>query len=194
LSQLRSQSLRKRYKSRTVVQDVSLEVSSGEVVGLLGPNGAGKTTCFYMIVGLVPVDAGTIFLEKAELTHLPIHKRARLGISYLPQENSVFRRLTVEENVKAILELQGLAAEEEVTLHMRLSTLGNLRFELGFLDDGHRSDDRIRIFVDLDALGCLDVRNVQRLVQAKAADIHIDRCRSITGFAEHSDLANGLDK
>src|SRR6185503_17967703 len=75
-----------------------------------------------------------------------------------------------------------------------LSTLGNLRFELGFLDDGHRSDDRIRIFVDLDALGCLDVRNVQRLVQAKAADIHIDRCRSITGLAEHSDLANGLDK
>jgi len=108
LSQLRSQSLRKRYKSRTVVQDVSLEVSSGEVVGLLGPNGAGKTTCFYMIVGLVPVDAGSIHLDGNELTHLPIHRRARLGISYLPQENSVFRRLTVEENVQAILELQGL--------------------------------------------------------------------------------------
>ena len=105
-----SQSLRKRYKSRTVVQDVSLEVSSGEVVGLLGPNGAGKTTCFYMIVGLVPVDAGSIHLDSRELTHLPIHRRARLGISYLPQENSVFRRLTVEENVQAILELQGLRA------------------------------------------------------------------------------------
>src|SRR5467141_98772 len=105
LSQLRSQRLRKRYKSRTVVQDVSLDVSSGEVVGLLGPNGAGKTTCFYMIVGLIPVDA-------TELTHLPIHRRARLGISYLPQENSVFRRLTVEENVQAILELQGLAPGE----------------------------------------------------------------------------------
>ena len=103
MSQLRSQSLRKRYKSRTVVQDVSLEVSSGEVVGLLGPNGAGKTTCFYMIVGLVPVDAGSIHLDGNELTHLPIHRRARLGISYLPQENSVFRRLTVEENVQAIL-------------------------------------------------------------------------------------------
>src|ERR687895_2941673 len=112
LSQLRSQSLRKRYKSRTVVQDVSLEVSSGEVVGLLGPNGAGKTTCFYMIVGLIPVDAGAIHLDNRELTHLPIHRRARLGISYLPQENSVFRRLTVEENVQAILELQGLAPEE----------------------------------------------------------------------------------
>ena len=108
MSQLRSQSLRKRYKSRTVVQDVSLEVTSGEVVGLLGPNGAGKTTCFYMIVGLVPVDAGSIHLDGNELTHLPIHRRARLGISYLPQENSVFRRLSVEENVQAILELQGL--------------------------------------------------------------------------------------
>src|SRR5438128_12656726 len=91
-SRLRSERLRKRYKSRTVVQDVSLEVHSGDVVGLLGPNGAGKTTCFYMIVGLVPVDAGRIFLDEAELTHLPIHRRARLGISYLPQENSVFRR------------------------------------------------------------------------------------------------------
>ncbi len=111
-SRLRAQSLRKRYKSRTVVQDVSLEVTSGEVIGLLGPNGAGKTTCFYMIVGLIPVDSGTIHLDNLELTHLPIHRRARLGISYLPQENSVFRRLTVEENVQAVLELQGLPPEQ----------------------------------------------------------------------------------
>src|SRR5881394_2088978 len=111
-SRLRSQRLRKRYKSRTVVQDVSLEVGSGEVVGLLGPNGAGKTTCFYMIVGLIPVDAGAIHLDDTELTHLPIHRRARLGISYLPQENSVFRRLSVEENVQAILELQGMPREQ----------------------------------------------------------------------------------
>jgi lipopolysaccharide export system ATP-binding protein len=119
-SRLRAQSLRKRYKSRTVVQDVSLEVSSGEVVGLLGPNGAGKTTCFYMIVGLIPVDAGTIHLDAGELTHLPIHRRARLGISYLPQENSVFRRLTVEENVQAVLELQDLDKDE---IEARLSDL-----------------------------------------------------------------------
>ena len=112
MTQLRAQSLRKRYKSRTVVYDVSLEVASGEVVGLLGPNGAGKTTCFYMIVGLVPADAGAIHLDGRDLTHLPIHRRARLGISYLPQENSVFRRLTVEENVQAILELQGLPPGE----------------------------------------------------------------------------------
>ena len=112
MSELRAVHLRKRYKSRVVVKDVSLEVRSGEVVGLLGPNGAGKTTCFYMIVGLIPVDSGSIHLDSRNLTHLPIHRRARLGISYLPQENSVFRRLTVEENVQAILELQGLAPGE----------------------------------------------------------------------------------
>lgn len=104
--------LRKKYKSRTVVKDVSFDVQGGEVVGLLGPNGAGKTTCFYMIVGLVASDGGEIRLQDgnsdagANLTHMPIHKRARLGVSYLPQENSVFRKLTVAENVRAVLELQ----------------------------------------------------------------------------------------
>jgi lipopolysaccharide export system ATP-binding protein len=112
MSVLRADSLRKRFKSRTVVDGVSIEVASGEVVGLLGPNGAGKTTCFYMIVGLIPADAGRIHLDARELTQLPIHQRARLGISYLPQENSVFRKLSVEENVRAVLELQGLAADE----------------------------------------------------------------------------------
>jgi lipopolysaccharide export system ATP-binding protein len=120
MSLLHADSLRKRYKSRTVVRDVSLEVSSGEVVGLLGPNGAGKTTCFYMIVGLTAADEGRIELDGRDLTHLPIHRRARLGISYLPQENSVFRKLTVEENVQAILELQGLAPGE---LEPRLTDL-----------------------------------------------------------------------
>src|SRR5512145_3481926 len=104
MSQLRSQKLRKRYKSRTVVQDVSLEVSSGEVVGLLGPNGAGKTTCFYMIVGLVPVDRGSIALDGADITQLPMHQRARLGVGYLPQEPSVFRNLSAADNIRAILE------------------------------------------------------------------------------------------
>jgi len=108
MSVLRADSLRKSFRSRAVVDGVSLEVASGEVVGLLGPNGAGKTTCFYMIVGLVPADAGRIHLDGRELTPLPIHRRARLGISYLPQENSVFRKLSVEENVQAVLELQGL--------------------------------------------------------------------------------------
>src|SRR5881396_1401728 len=105
LSQLRSQRLNKRYKARTVVKDVSLDVSSGEVVGLLGPNGAGKTTCFYMMVGLVPMDGGELYLDGERLTHMPIHRRALRGLSYLPQEASIFRRLSVAENVRAVLEL-----------------------------------------------------------------------------------------
>ena len=106
MSELRAEQLKKRYKSRVVVKDVSLDVKSGEVVGLLGPNGAGKTTCFYMMVGLVPLDGGEIYLDDKRLTHMPIHRRARLGLSYLPQEASIFRRLTVAENVRAVLELQ----------------------------------------------------------------------------------------
>lgn len=109
MSRLRAVELNKRYKKRTVVHDVSLEVVSGEVVGLLGPNGAGKTTCFYMIVGLVAANGGRIFIDEREITRLPIHRRARLGLSYLPQEASVFRRLTVQENVRAVLELMDMS-------------------------------------------------------------------------------------
>ncbi len=109
MSALVTQGLKKRYKAREVVKDVSFEVASGEVVGLLGPNGAGKTTCFYMVVGLAAVDAGSIRIAGEEVTHQPIHRRARLGLSYLPQEASVFRKLTVEENVRAVLELQDLS-------------------------------------------------------------------------------------
>jgi lipopolysaccharide export system ATP-binding protein len=108
MSRLRADKLKKRYKARTVVKDVSLEVQSGEVVGLLGPNGAGKTTCFYMMVGLVAADGGDLFLDERNLTHTPIHLRARLGLSYLPQEASIFRRLTVAENIQSVLELRGL--------------------------------------------------------------------------------------
>ncbi|MFN7287998.1 MAG: LPS export ABC transporter ATP-binding protein, partial [Burkholderiales bacterium] len=96
----------KAYHGRKVVLDVSIEVNSGEVIGLLGRNGAGKTTCFYMIAGLVPTDGGQIELDGQPINRLPIHKRARLGLSYLPQEASVFRKLTVEENIRAVLELQ----------------------------------------------------------------------------------------
>ena len=112
VSQLIATRLKKRYKARTVVHDVSLDVASGEVVGLLGPNGAGKTTCFYMIVGLVGADGGNIVLDTEEVSHMPIHARARLGLSYLPQEASIFRKLTVAENIQAILELQSLTADE----------------------------------------------------------------------------------
>ncbi len=105
-STLLAEGLQKRYGSRTVVRDVSIEVKSGEVVGLLGPNGAGKTTSFYMIVGLVPLDGGNILLDGEKISGLPIHRRARLGLSYLPQEASVFRKLNVAENIQAVLELQ----------------------------------------------------------------------------------------
>ena len=109
---LRAEALMKRYKKRTVVSDVSLTVESGEVVGLLGPNGAGKTTCFYMILGLVPIDQGSVTLDGRDVTHLPIYRRSRLGLSYLPQEASIFRRLNVAQNIQAVLELQGLGEDE----------------------------------------------------------------------------------
>ena len=107
-SKLNVRGLQKTYGARQVVQDVSLYVESGQVVGLLGPNGAGKTTSFYMIVGLVPSDAGEIDLDGVDISRMPIHRRAALGLSYLPQEASVFRKLTVEENIRAVLELQRL--------------------------------------------------------------------------------------
>ena len=103
---LSARGLRKRYKSREVVHDFGLDLSAGEVVGLLGPNGAGKTTCFYMIVGLVPTDAGRIELDGEDITALPMHERARRGIGYLPQEASVFRKLSVADNLMAVLELR----------------------------------------------------------------------------------------
>ena len=106
MSTLCASHLRKRYRSREVLSDVSVEVDAGEVVGLLGPNGAGKTTSFYMIVGLIGPDEGQIRLDEREITHLPMHERARLGIGYLPQEPSIFRKLTVAENLMAVLELR----------------------------------------------------------------------------------------
>jgi lipopolysaccharide export system ATP-binding protein len=105
-SRLDASGLRKSYGARTVVKEVHLAVGGGEVVGLLGPNGAGKTTTFYMVVGLVRCDAGTIHIDGVAVEHKPIHQRARLGLSYLPQEASIFRKLTVEENIRAVLELQ----------------------------------------------------------------------------------------
>ncbi len=106
MSILRASNLVKSYKSRTVVDDVSFDVNSGEVVGLLGPNGAGKTTSFYMVVGLVPVDQGEIFLDEKNITDMPMHARAQQGVGYLPQEASVFRKLSVEDNILAVLEAQ----------------------------------------------------------------------------------------
>ena len=110
---LRSDNLIKRYKHRTVVDHVSIEVRQGEIVGLLGPNGAGKTTSFYMIVGLIKPNEGRIYLEDQEITRLPMYKRAQLGIGYLAQEASVFRKLSVEDNIRAVLEMTSLNKQQQ---------------------------------------------------------------------------------
>jgi lipopolysaccharide export system ATP-binding protein len=110
---LRSEELLKVYKKRTVVNRVSIEVNQGEIVGLLGPNGAGKTTSFYIITGLVKPDEGKVFLDQEDITHLPMYERAQKGVGYLPQEASVFRKLTVEENIQAILEMTSLSKQEQ---------------------------------------------------------------------------------
>jgi len=125
---LQARGLTKSYRRRKVVDQVSLEVAAGEVVGLLGPNGAGKTTCFYILVGLIASDAGEISLEGQPIGHLPIHRRAKMGLSYLPQENSVFRQLTVEENILAVLQLNASVqrkAQEQQLEHL----LGELQIE-----------------------------------------------------------------
>jgi len=110
--------LRKAFNKRSVVDNVSLSMNSGEIVGLLGPNGAGKTTSFYMIVGLVRPDSGNIFLDGKPITHMPMHARARLGVGYLPQEPSIFRKLSVSDNLRAVLELRGELSEGQIELRI----------------------------------------------------------------------------
>ena len=138
MSTLSAEHLSKQYKGRRVVEDVSLEIKTGDVVGLLGPNGAGKTTCFYMIVGLVPMDSGKITLDDVSISQLPMHKRARLGLGYLPQEPSVFRKLTVEENILAILETRN-----EMPAPQRAKRLEEL------LNDLHITDRRQTLGITL---------------------------------------------
>ena len=118
--QLRAENIKKKYGSRVVVKGVSINVNQGEIVGLLGPNGAGKTTSFYMIVGLIRPNEGKIYLEDQDITNLPMYKRAQLGIGYLPQEASVFRKLSVEDNILAVLEMVGAPKKEQ---HEKLESL-----------------------------------------------------------------------
>ena len=181
MTALAAAGLEKSYKSRQVVRGLSLEVSEGEVVGLLGPNGAGKTTAFYMIVGLVPCDAGRITLGDMELTHLAMHKRARLGVGYLPQEASVFRKLSVEDNILSILQTR--ADLDDVKQEQRLEELleelriGHVRKSLGLsLSGGERR--RVEIaralameprfmlldepFAGIDPLSVLDIQRIIR--------------------------------
>lgn len=191
MNELRAENLQKSYKSRKVVIDVSFSVRSGEVVGLLGPNGAGKTTCFYMVVGLVPVNGGEIFLNEYNLSLLPIHKRARLGLSYLPQEASVFRRLSVEDNILAVLELQRLKKED---IQQRLDDLlhdlhiSHLRESTGIsLSGGERR--RVEIaralasqpsfilldepFAGVDPIAVIDIQRVIRFLKTRGIGVLI---------------------
>ena len=181
MSSLRAVGLAKSYKARQVVRDLSVEVRNGEVVGLLGPNGAGKTTAFYMIVGLVPVDAGRIYLGDQDLTYLAVHKRAQLGVGYLPQEASVFRKLSVEDNVMAILESRHdlERGEREGRLEELLEELriGHVRKTLGIsLSGGERrrveiaralaAEPRFMLldepFAGVDPLSVLDIQRIIR--------------------------------
>jgi lipopolysaccharide export system ATP-binding protein len=189
---LTAQGLEKSYKSRQVVSGLSLDVSQGEVVGLLGPNGAGKTTAFYMIVGLVPCDAGRIVLGDTELTHLAMHKRARLGVGYLPQEASVFRKLSVEDNILAILQTR--ADLDDVKQEQRLEELleelriGHVRKSLGLsLSGGERR--RVEIaralameprfmlldepFAGIDPLSVLDIQRIIRELTSRGIGVLI---------------------
>lgn len=183
--------LRKKYGARQVVEDVSLEVHPGEVVGLLGPNGAGKTTCFYMVVGLVSADGGEIQLGDETVTHQPIHQRARKGLAYLPQEASVFRKLTVTENILAILEIQGLSpAECQSRLELLLEELhiGHVRESIAAtLSGGERR--RVEMaralatepqfilldepFAGVDPIAVLDIQKIIRFLKERGIGILI---------------------
>jgi len=210
MSTLRAQRLRKRFKSRVVVQEVSLEVASGEVVGLLGPNGAGKTTCFYMIVGLVSADGGDIRIDDDPIVHMPIHRRARLGLSYLPQEISVFRKLNVAENIRAVLELQLLTEEQ---IEQRLDEL------LGELHIAHLRDNasislsggerrRVEIaralatsprfilldepFAGVDPIAVLDIQKIIRFLKERGIGVLITdhNVRETLGICDHAYIIN----
>ena len=207
--------LQKTYGKRTVVSNVSLDVASGEVVGLLGPNGAGKTTSFYMIVGLVPADDGSIELDGVDLTRLPIHKRASMGLSYLPQEASVFRKLNVEDNIRAVLELQkkdgkSLSKEEiEAKLDSLLAELQieKLRTNSAMsLSGGERrrveiaralaSDPRFILldepFAGIDPIAVIEIQRIVRFLKEREIGVLITdhNVRETLGICDHAYIIN----
>ncbi|HTX24679.1 MAG TPA: LPS export ABC transporter ATP-binding protein [Steroidobacteraceae bacterium] len=208
---LRAHGLAKTYKARQVVRDLSLEVRRGEVVGLLGPNGAGKTTAFYMIVGLIPCDAGRIYVGERDLTFLPMHRRAQLGIGYLPQEASVFRKLSVENNVLAILETREELdrAERERRLEELLEELriGHVRRTLGLsLSGGERrrveiaralaADPRFMLldepFAGVDPLSVLDIQRIVRELTSREIGVLITdhNVRETLGVCDRAYIVN----
>jgi len=188
---LRSENLVKKYKSRTVANKVSVEVKQGEIVGLLGPNGAGKTTSFYMIVGMVKPNEGKIFLDDIDITELPMYKRAQMGIGYLPQEASVFRKLSIEDNLKAVLEMTTLSKQEQAEKLESLIeefNLGHVRKNLGDqLSGGERRRTEIarclatnpkfilldEPFAGVDPIAVEDIQSVVRKLKEKNIGILI---------------------
>ncbi len=207
MSELSAVSLAKRFRQREVVQDISLQIRSGEVVGLLGPNGAGKTTAFYMIVGLVPADSGRITLDDQDVTSLPMHRRAKLGIGYLPQEASVFRKLSVEKNIMAILQTrEELArADRERLLEELLEELhvGHVRNSLGLsLSGGERR--RVEIaralaaeprfvlldepFAGVDPISVLDIQRIVKHLASRGIGVLITdhNVRETLGICERA--------
>jgi lipopolysaccharide export system ATP-binding protein len=208
--ELRALQLKKRYRSRVVVKDVSLEVRSGEVIGLLGPNGAGKTTCFYMMVGLVPMDGGELFLNGTRLTHTPMHRRARLGLSYLPQEASIFRRLTVAENVQAVLELHNSDPDiirEKLDDLLKDLNVAHLRASLAIsLSGGERR--RVEIaralatqprfilldepFAGVDPIAVLDIQKIIGFLKARGIGVVITdhNVRETLGICDRAYIIN----
>lgn len=188
---LKASKLNKKYRSKTVVNDVSIELTRGEVIGLLGPNGAGKTTTFYMIVGITPCSNGILTLDGKDITHFPIHQRAELGISYLPQETSIFRKLNAEENIRAILELQkGVDVSERLKQLLDDLSITHLRKNsAASLSGGERrrveiaralANDPSYILLDepfagVDPLAVLDIKEIIRyLVKQKIGVIITD--------------------
>ena len=210
MSELIVQNLRKKYKARTVVHDISLNVQSGEVVGLLGPNGAGKTTSFYMIVGLVPSDAGHIILNEKDISRLPIHQRSNMGLSYLPQEPSIFRKMTVSENILAILELKELSNEaREKRLEELLNDLHitHIRNNLAVsLSGGERrrveiarclANDPSFILLDepfagIDPIAVIDIQKIIRLLKKRNIGILITdhNVRETLGICDRAYIVN----
>lgn len=210
MSALIVESLRKKYKSRTVVQDISLQLNSGEVVGLLGPNGAGKTTSFYMMVGLVSLDGGRILLDGKDLSRMPIHQRARMGLAYLPQEPSIFRKMTVTENIQAILELQPLTdvqREEQLESLLNELHITHIRHSMAVsLSGGERR--RVEIarclatnpsfilldepFAGIDPIAVLDIQKIIRFLTERNIGVLITdhNVRETLGICDRAYIVN----
>ncbi len=190
MDRLSAQNLAKSYKGRQVVRDVSLSIDSGQIVGLLGPNGAGKTTCFYMIVGLVPADQGAIHLNRAELMHLPIHERARRGLGYLPQDASIFRSLSVADNILAILQtrsdLDRRQREERLESLLHEFQIAHIRHNKGMsLSGGERRRTEIaralateprfilldEPFAGVDPISVSDIKDIIRHLESRGIGV-----------------------